>query len=342
MTAKIPVDRKARFSAWRGALAGLAVVLGACTALPAEAVVTTANLPDDYRQRHPIVIQEAGPVGRHLRRFRRRGGSFRRAARGRCDGGWRNSGCTKEPAPSSPPMYRSNTPNARERAAGRPFREISGDACGGRRAPARDQSFANYHPQDPRQLATIRLNYPKNLGRGPGPWRAVARGSRAFDSTTRTISITGRITNFGCAYQRNMASMVDNPSDLEQPQSENPCLYDEAHGSFRKVPQGVTRPRPSIPRPNGPNSATQANDQATAPSKSRKSSRSPHRRPRTIISLSGTLACRCRPFARRWKPPPPCNRAGEDRRLGKAASEDFRWAAWRPRSRPIVPRPLPT
>ena len=57
MTAKIPVDRKRAFR-MAGALAGLAVVLGACT--HTGEAVTTANLPpDDYRQRHPIVIQEA-------------------------------------------------------------------------------------------------------------------------------------------------------------------------------------------------------------------------------------------------------------------------------------------
>jgi pilus assembly protein CpaD len=39
-----------------GALVGLAVVLGACTHTDE---VTTASVPDDYRLRHPIAIQEA-------------------------------------------------------------------------------------------------------------------------------------------------------------------------------------------------------------------------------------------------------------------------------------------
>src|SRR6202165_4567573 len=40
-----------------GALAGLSVVLGACTNTGGE--VVTASVPNDYRQRHPIAIQEA-------------------------------------------------------------------------------------------------------------------------------------------------------------------------------------------------------------------------------------------------------------------------------------------
>src|SRR5664279_5078626 len=55
MTAKPPVDRQ-RAIRLAGALAGLAVLLGACTHTD-EAV--TASIPDDYRLRHPIAVQEA-------------------------------------------------------------------------------------------------------------------------------------------------------------------------------------------------------------------------------------------------------------------------------------------
>src|ERR1700726_5360065 len=55
MTAKIPVDLKRAFRI-AGALVGLAGVLGASTHTD-EAV--TASVPDDYRLRHPIAIQEA-------------------------------------------------------------------------------------------------------------------------------------------------------------------------------------------------------------------------------------------------------------------------------------------
>src|ERR1700675_3286914 len=55
MTARIPVDRRRAFRI-AGTLIGLAVALGACTHTE-EAV--QASIPDDYRLRHPIAIQEA-------------------------------------------------------------------------------------------------------------------------------------------------------------------------------------------------------------------------------------------------------------------------------------------
>src|ERR1700744_2170019 len=56
MTMRVPVDRKRVFR-MAGTLIGLAVVLGACTHTGDE--VTTASIPDDYRLRHPIAVQEA-------------------------------------------------------------------------------------------------------------------------------------------------------------------------------------------------------------------------------------------------------------------------------------------
>src|SRR4030088_3425460 len=55
MTARIPVDRNRAYRI-AGALVGLAVVLGACTHTDE---VVTAMVPDGYRQRLPIAIQEA-------------------------------------------------------------------------------------------------------------------------------------------------------------------------------------------------------------------------------------------------------------------------------------------
>ena len=56
MTSRTPVDRN-RILRMAGALMGLAVVLGACT--HTGDVATTASVPEDYRLRHPIAVQEA-------------------------------------------------------------------------------------------------------------------------------------------------------------------------------------------------------------------------------------------------------------------------------------------
>src|SRR5258706_15259726 len=55
MTAQILLDRR-RAVRMAGALVGLALALGACTHTDE---VLTASVPSDYRQRHPIAIQEA-------------------------------------------------------------------------------------------------------------------------------------------------------------------------------------------------------------------------------------------------------------------------------------------
>src|ERR1700732_1694412 len=150
MTSKIPGDRNRAFR-MAGALVGLAVVLGACTHTDE---VLTASVPDDYRQRHPIVIQEADRsvvifVG-HAR------GGLSAAQRADVMGlaqTWLHEGTGAIHADL--PV---DTPNAL--AAADAFREIQAllTAAG---VPPRGIVVNHYHPNDPRQLATIRLNYPK-------------------------------------------------------------------------------------------------------------------------------------------------------------------------------------
>src|SRR5258706_15263451 len=55
MTYRTPADRY-RTLRLLGALVGLSAALGACTT---SGEVVTASVPDDYRLRHPIAIQEA-------------------------------------------------------------------------------------------------------------------------------------------------------------------------------------------------------------------------------------------------------------------------------------------
>ncbi len=57
MTNRTPADR---YKTLRlvGALVGLSATLGACTFATTE-VAITASIPDDYRLRHPIAIEEA-------------------------------------------------------------------------------------------------------------------------------------------------------------------------------------------------------------------------------------------------------------------------------------------
>ncbi len=226
MTAKLPVDRKRAFRI-AGALIGLAVVLGACTHTDNE---ITASVPDDYRLRHPIAIQEADQsvvifVG-HAR-----GGL---SASQRADVIGLAQTWLREGTGAISADLPVDTPNAR--AAANSFREIQAllAAAG---VPPRGIVVRHYHPQDPRQMATIRLNYPKiSAVAGPcGLWPEDLGPSIKNKSYIENKSYY----NFGCAYQRNMAAMIDNPSDLVQPRSETPPYTTRRTAAFEKYRKGA-------------------------------------------------------------------------------------------------------
>jgi len=126
-----------------------------------------------------------------------------------------------------------DTPNAR--AAASAFREIQALlAAGG--VPSRGITLRHYHPDDPRMLATIRLSYPKMVAvAGPcGLWPEDLGPSIKDKGYFENKSYY----NFGCAYQRNMAAMVDNPSDLVQPRPETPAYTIRRTEGFDKYRQG--------------------------------------------------------------------------------------------------------
>ena len=126
-----------------------------------------------------------------------------------------------------------DTPNARAAAAA--FQEVRALlAAGG--VPPRGVTLRHYHPDDPRAFAAITLNYPRIAAvAGPcGLWPDDLGPS----ILNRDYTENRDYYNFGCAYQRNMAAMIDNPSDLVQPRAGNPGVYGAAHRSLREVSQG--------------------------------------------------------------------------------------------------------
>ena len=46
--------------------------------------------------------------------------------------------------------------------------------------------------------------------------------------------------NLGCATQRNLAAMIDNPADLEQPRAETPAYTARRNIAFERYRKGVT------------------------------------------------------------------------------------------------------
>jgi pilus assembly protein CpaD len=211
-----------------GALVGLAVVLGACTHTD-DAL--TASIPEDYRQRHPIAIQEAN---RSVVIFvgHARGGL---SATQRADVMGLAQTWLREGTGAITADVPVDTSNAR--AAADAFREINAMLTGAG-VPPRGIIVHRYHPDDPRQMATIRLNYPKiSAVAGPcGLWPEDLGPSIKNKSYFENKSYY----NFGCAYQRNMAAMVENPSDLIQPQAETPAYTARRTEAFEKYRKGNT------------------------------------------------------------------------------------------------------
>jgi pilus assembly protein CpaD len=191
-----------------GRLAAVAV-LAASLAGCYTARDTVADVPRDYRQRHPITLQEGD---RTVQVFvgANRGGL---APAQRADvlafaNAWKRdaTGGVIIEVPSG-------TPN--ERAAADSMREIQSIlAAAG--VPGDGIAVRPYRPTDPAKLATIRLNYPRITAEA-GPCGLWPNDLGSSDLENRPH------WNLGCATQRNLAAMVENPADLVQPRGEGPA-----------------------------------------------------------------------------------------------------------------------
>jgi pilus assembly protein CpaD len=228
MTSATPLHR-IKAAGLFGALLGLSAALGACTWQSAE-VVTTASVPDDYRQRHPIAVTEAD---RSIVVFvgRSRGGL---SGPQRTDVMGLANAWMREGTGAIIAEVPIDTANARAAAAS--YQEIRSVLMAGG-VPSRAISLRHYHPDDPRTLPTIRLSYPKiSAVAGPcGLWPQDLGPN--IDNVAYNENRSYH--NFGCATQRNLAAMIDNPADLEQPRSESPVYTARRSIAFEKYRKGT-------------------------------------------------------------------------------------------------------
>lgn len=222
-------DSAERYRSLRVAIlvAGLAGALGACTHTSQPEI--TASIPNDYRLRHPIAIQEAN---RTVNIFigNTRGGL---SASQRADVIGLASVWLREGTGAIIAEVPAGTSNARTAADS--FREVRSllSAAG---VPPRGIVVRHYHPADPRLLATIRLTYPRMAAvAGPcGVWPEDLGPS----IKNKSYLDNKPYWNFGCASQRNLAAMVENPSDLVQPRPETPVYTARRTYALDKYRQG--------------------------------------------------------------------------------------------------------
>lgn len=227
MTTRVPnLTRSLRVAA---ALLGASAALGACTHTDQDMV--TGGIPTDYRQRHPIVIQEAN---RATEVFVGSGRGGLTAAQ-RSDIAGLAETWLREGTGGIIIDMPVNTPNAR--VATDSLREIQGIlAAAG--VPPRGITIRNYRPTDPRLFATIRVNYPRiTADAGPcGTWPEDLGPS----IKNKNYLENRPYYNLGCATQRNLAAMVENPADLVQPRSETPAYTPRRSVAFDKYRKGNT------------------------------------------------------------------------------------------------------
>jgi pilus assembly protein CpaD len=194
------------------AVASLAAMLAGCYSAH-QSVDDIQAMPSDYRQRHPITLQEGN---RTVEVFvgSNRGGltPAQRADVLAFAHVWK-----REATGGVVIDVPSGTPN--ERAAAESLHEIQSIlvAAG---VPGQGIAVRPYRPADPGRLATIKLVYPRITAEagpcGLWPHDLGPADFAAYDSNKP-------YWNLGCASQRNLAAMVDNPTDLVQPRAETPA-----------------------------------------------------------------------------------------------------------------------
>ena len=229
MTNETSLDRL-RALRFIGAMAGLSVALAACSETTGS-VATPMPAPDDYRLRHPIAVQEAN---RSIVVFvgHARGGL---SAPQRDDVAGLARSWVAEGTGSIVVDVPVNTPNARAAESAYHAARAVLEAGG---VPGNAIKLHRYTPDDPRMLATVRLTYSRMTAvAGPcGVWPedigSSANNYGYFENKP--------YYNFGCAYQRNMAAMVANPSDLVQPRAETPAYTARRSAGFEKYRKGST------------------------------------------------------------------------------------------------------
>src|SRR5215475_1622352 len=218
--------RRRRALRLSGALMGLSIALGACTAPDA---IITGGVPDDYRLRHPIAITEANQslavfVGH---------GRFGLTPSQRSDVMGLARTWVREGTGAIVIDVPFDTPNARAAAA--TYGEIRSVLMAGG-VPARGITMYHYRPDASQSLAPIKLNYTKIAATaGPcGMWPEDLGPSIG----NPTYNENKPYYNLGCATHRNLAAMVDNPPDLVQPRAESPAYTMRRTEGFEKYRKG--------------------------------------------------------------------------------------------------------
>jgi pilus assembly protein CpaD len=234
IASRIVKSRRATALALRAAIAGgCAIVVCACTT-DQQQVAAVPDVPYDYRQRHPITMTE---VNQTLEVFvgtsRGELNASQRAEVAQFAHSWRRE-ATGGVAIEIP------TGASNERAAANAVHMIR-SILAAASVPPNGIVVRGYLAQG-HNIAPIRVSYPRVAGQaGPcGLWP-----EDIGPSYTRDHFENQPVWNHGCATQRNLAAMVDNPADLVQPRSETPAYTMRRTTVLERYRSGISPATPS-------------------------------------------------------------------------------------------------
>jgi pilus assembly protein CpaD len=201
----------ARLAIRTAIVAGCAFVICGCNTEQPQ-VAAVPDVPTDYRLRHPIAISEAD----HSLEI------FIGSNRGELSAAQRAEvlefAQTWKREATGGVLVNVPLGTGNERAAAEVMPAIRSILTASGVPPA-GIVVRGYHPPG-RSLATIHITYPRMAAQaGPcGLWP-----QDIGPSMNRDFFENQPPWNFGCATQRNLAAMVDNPADLVQPRGETPA-----------------------------------------------------------------------------------------------------------------------
>lgn len=206
------------------AIATMAAALAGCTTTK----VRTVEYPNDTRLRHPIAVKEGTRTFQVLIGSAR--GSLTPTQRAEVMGlarSWRSeaTGGIIIDVPAG---------TTNEVAASEAYREIQAllAAAG---VPHTAVVVRRYQPANPHKLATIKLTYPRMVAEA-GPCGLWPEDLGPADDIKHAENRP--YYNLGCANQRNLAAMVENPADLVQPRTESSTYTGRRTTAIDKYRQG--------------------------------------------------------------------------------------------------------
>ena len=262
------------------------------------------SFPADYRQRHPIAIKEGDRTFEVFVGNAR--GGLPPAQRAEVVAFAHDLGARGNRRPDHRRSGRHAERACRRRCVARDPRDPGG---GRRRAHA--VKCGPTARSAPAVLPTIKIHYPRMTAEaGPcGLWPHDIGPS--FD---RTYNENQPYYNHGCAKQRNLAAMVDNPADLVQPRGETPVYTAAPHHRAREIPQG-RQPATIYPdTKEGQDQRALANDQERTANRRHE----PPARRRADEHIAPVPRISIQAFCETVETAAAMQAAAEDRRMGKA------------------------